>query len=414
MNDYVGTTTGQGGVAGVSMDMLQNLLKDTEASIQTLEKPAQRNLDTKLDELKAKFEQAEQIKDKHERDIRMKVLKADFASLRESIKEEEADLANAVFGLNAILESMGAEYAVLMRPNAEELKLVTDAEAKLGSANVKLEEAGQKWNFLHRREKAIAQANQAITNAKQGIEDAKAEAKRRARRRLQTKNMEESLQDFQYKVEQTIGIMEKRKEAIEKQLVAVQTRKAEAFRIKEEAARALEALDQQLQEKEAELQTEEEMFGTFLNGSPEYAAQDTKVSNLRSEVEDIRGRRNTALILFQSKEKFAEELQVHERTQMKLRDNHIMWITALRSDTQERVVTFKSRLEAMKAMSDQDIAKQLDDMGAAIDQSNVEYMASAGAASDNVRMQKVENQPDRVAKVIKAAAAQAEAIQQIR
>jgi len=215
-------------------------------------------------------------------------------------------------------------------------------------------------------------------------------------------------------VEKTIDIIESRTEDIKAQLAAVSARKSEAFRIKEESAAELERLDGELNQLESELAREEELLETFVNGTAEHVKQSEKVSDLRVNVEDIRGRRNTAFILFQSKEKFAAELEIHERTQMKLRDNHMMWTTSLRSDTEERVITFKSRLEAMKAMSDQDIAKQLDDLGAAIDQANVEYMAAAGAASDSVRMEKIEKQPERVAKVAKVQAAQAEAIQKIR
>ena len=68
----------------------------------------------------------------------------------------------------------------------------------------------------------------------------------------------------------------------------------------------------------------------------------------------------------------------------------------------------------MKAMSDQDVAKQLDDLGAEVDQRNAEYMAMAGAASDRVRMEKIEAHPERVARMAKVQAAQAEKIQEIR
>src|SRR5262249_39586066 len=118
--------------------------------------------------------------------------------------------------------------------------------------------------------------------------------------------------------------------------------------------------------------------------------------------------------LFQSKEKFAAELEVHERTQQKLRDNQQMWITSLRSDTEERVVTFRSRLEAQKAVSDQDVAKNLDELGAEADQRNLEFMAAAGAAPDRLRMEKIEKHPKRLQDVAAVQAAQAEAVAAIR
>jgi cytidylate kinase len=91
-----------------------------------------------------------------------------------------------------------------------------------------------------------------------------------------------------------------------------------------------------------------------------------------------------------------------------------MWITSLRSDTEERVVTFRSRLEAQKAVSDQDVARNLDDLGAEVDQRNLEFMAAAGAASDRLRMQKIEKHPKRLQDVAAVQAAQAEAVAEVR
>ena len=61
----------------------------------------------------------------------------------------------------------------------------------------------------------------------------------------------------------------------------------------------------------------------------------------------------------------------------------------------------------------EDIAKELDDLGYAVDQSNAEYMAAVGAASDRLRMEKIERHPERIAKMMEIQAAQAEALQRI-
>ena len=176
----------------------------------------------------------------------------------------------------------------------------------------------------------------------------------------------------------------------------------------------LDQLDRELNENEAELREQESRLLAIENGTEAYAAQERIISNLRSNVEEIRGKRNTAFVLHQSKEKFAAELEIHETTQRKLRDNQRMWITALRSDTEERIVTFRSRLEAMKAASDQDVARNLDDLGSEVDRRNAEYMAAVGAASDRLRMEKIEKHPKRIQEIARIAAAQAEALAKVR
>jgi hypothetical protein len=397
---------------GSSSDVLAALLKDTEQSIASLEGKA--DLTSEIQSIEKKFDEAAKLKDNSERDLRMKVLEADFRKLRDTARKEEQDLAQAVFGLNAILEGMGQDYAELGKLNAAEQQMITGAEQRLAEAKQARVQSEQMWNIFGRRDRAVAFAEEQIQKAEQGVQDAQAGARRAARQRLMSANMEQSLQDFMHRISKTVSIMENRMGEIDRQLKAVALRKAEAFDVKQQSAEALEKLDVQLTQSEEELRREEEVLTTLLNGTSEHAQQTEKVSNLRARVEELRGKRNTAFVLFQSKEKFAAELEIHEKTQMKLRDNQRMWITSLRSDTEERIVTFRSRLEAMKAMADQDVAKQLDDLGSAVDQANAEYMAMAGSASDRVRMDKIEAHPERVAAIAKVQAHQAEAIQQIR
>ncbi len=392
--------------------MLAELMQDTQKAIQGIEE--RRNVKTDIEKIEAQLEEASKIENPRERSIRTKVLEAEFKKLREDASKEEKDLSQAVFGLDALMESMGQDYENLLKLKPDEEGLVIRAKSELQRAEQQKTLAQNKWNIFGARDKAIALAESAIEKSKQRIKDAEAEAKRLARARLMGANFEQSLQEIMLRVENTIRIMRARMDTVSQQLTAVASRKKQAFTLKEQAAQALEKLEADLTSSESELVREEEAITALVHGSPEYSEQELKISNLKAKVEDIRGRRNSAFTLFQSKEKFAAELEIHERTQTKLRDNLRMWITALQSDTEERVVTFRSRLEAMKAVADQDIAKQLDDIGAEADQRNAEYMARAGSASDRLRMDRVEKHPARIAKIVEVAAAQAEAVAQVR
>jgi peptidoglycan hydrolase CwlO-like protein len=400
-----------------SQDLLSSLRQDTNSRIEKLESAPKTDVVNRIAELEAQMDKAAKIKDDSERNTRMQILQADFETLRKELKTEEEDLSQAILGLNALMNELGDEYLDLQQPSAEEKALVDAAEKKVAAAEAKLRsvEDAPGWKFIFSsREKALREAKSAIESAKQGVADAQAEAKSKARNRLLNASMEESLQEFMYRVERTIGIMENRAKEIQRQLDAVSLRKEDAFRVKEEAAKILTELDNQLNQLEGELHAAESQLETLVNGSPEYVAQEQSLSELRRKVEEVRGRRNEALVLFQSKERFATELDVHEKSQMKLRDNQRAWITLLKSDTEERLVTFKSRLEAMKAMSDQDVAQNLDELGTAIDRSNVDFMAKVGRASDDRRMNMIESQPERIAKIEQARAAQAEAQAAIR
>lgn len=393
------------------MEMLQKLLDGTDQAVKNIESRSKVDIEAQLAGIEQKFAQAGKIQDKNEREIRLKVLEAEFRELSKDNAQEEKDLAEAVFGLNAMLETMGEQYTNLGHPSEADQAMIRAAEAAIAEAQQNLRLAQSKRWF---RGRAISQADQALAEAKSRLKRSQDAARTNARQRLMHADMGASLQEFQVRVEKTIGIMTARLKDIREQLVSVSTRKGEAFKAKEAAAGALEMLDANLNEAEESLRREEELIGTMINGSVEHSAQTQKVSDIRAQVENLRGNRNTAFVLFQSKEKFAIELEIHERTQMKLRDNQSMWIVSLKSDTEERVVTFKSRLEAMKAAADQEIAKELDDLGAKVDQNNAEYMARVGSASDNLRMEKIEKHPERIRKTAEVQQAQAEAVSIIR
>jgi len=398
---------------GDSSTILQEILGETRHATEKVEArvAASTDIGMQIDEVQKQFEEAAKIRDERQRKARERVLTTTLEQLRANAAKEQEDLAKAVFGLNAFLEKLGDDYKRLGELNVEEKKLIADAEIKLNQAQEALIKAKQKWVF---KQSAIDYAKQQINTAEHRVSEAVEEARRRARQRLLSANIEQALQQFQLWAEKTVRIMEARKIVVNEQINVIALRKTKAFQIKEEAARALEKLDNDLDTKEAELKSEEDKLNGLENGSPEHAEQTQLISNLRAKVEELRGKRNTALILFQSKEKYAAELEVHEQTHRKLHDNLMMWITGLRSDTEERVVTFKSRLEAQKAVADQDVAKQLDELGAEVDQRNLEFMAAAGAASDRLRMEKIERHPERIKDVAAIQAAQAEAVARIR
>ncbi len=403
----------QGAAVVDSSQILQDLLGNTNQAIDRVrDRTGSANaLERQIAGVEDQIKEAVKIRDKGVRDARLRVLETTLEALEQDAATEEKDLAAAVFGLNTIIEQMGAEYTNLGKFNTNEQAPIDKATADQTAGEAELEVAKQKTFFKGR---AIAAAEENIRVAKGAIKTATEDAQRKMRARLQGADMEASLQEFTLRVERTVQIMEARREEINTQVQVVGAARVRTFEEKGRAAQALEKLQGGLTEVEAELQTEEEKLRGLENGTPDHARQTEAIAALRAKVEQVRGEHNTALIYFQSKERFAEDMLIHERTQMKLRDNMRMWITMLRSDTEARVITFRSRLEAQKGMADQDIARRLDEVGVEVDLRNAEYMASAGALSDRLRMDRVEKHPDIIRQLAGIAAAQAEAVAQIR
>ena len=257
--------------------MLQELMQDTQKAIQGIEE--RRNVQTDIEKIEAQLEEATKIENPRERNIRIKVLEAEFKKLREDASKEEKDLSQAVFGLDALMESMGHEYENLLKLKPEEEGLVTRAKRELQRAEQEKVVAQQKWNLFGARDRAIAEAESAIERTKQRIKDAEVEAKRLARQRLMGANFEQSLQEIMLRVENTIRIMRGRMETVHQQLTAVAARKKQAFTLKEQAALALEKLEADLNASESELGREEEALTALVHGSSEYSEQELKISN---------------------------------------------------------------------------------------------------------------------------------------
>lgn len=369
------------------------------------------DLEAQFEAMHQKFEEASQLNDPIERDSRLRILESELTQLRAEAIQEEQDLAQAVFGLNAMLESMGVEYHSLLEPNAEESEILEISQAHLREAVARRQKANSKWFF---KERAIQESEEAIKAAEQGVLQTMREVQRRARKRVLDAEIEQSLQEFMVRVEKTITVVQHRMTVLEEQIAVVAERKTKALEAKEEAASSLQELDRRLSEIEQTLQREEELL-KVVEGSPSDSASTTRrVLELRADVERVRGERNGAFVVHQSKEKFATELSIHEKAQLKLLDNQRMWILSLQSDTEERVATFRARLEFIKNASDQSVDVSLEDLGSLARGPYIESVAKPGSDIIQRRIEKAERRFEHNAKVTEVAAAQAEAVQQIR
>ncbi|MEK7854967.1 MAG: hypothetical protein AAB288_02675, partial [Acidobacteriota bacterium] len=261
---------------------------------------------------------------------------------------------------------------------------------------------------------AVSAAKTKVARAEQTVEEAKAEAKRRARQRLNSANFEESFQNLKLLVEKTAQVLERRKADQEKQLKVVASRKAVCLQTKEEAARALQKLDEQLTAQEADLKSEEEHLLTLVNGSPEHATLTTKISDLKADAEELRGKRNAALALFNSKERFAKQLETYEQAHQRTRDSLLILMTSLKSDNEERMVTFRSRLELQKGLNEVMAGDRLDEVGVETDRRNLQAAVAVTSAIDRMLVKKFEKHPERIKDIEATRAAWAEHTARIR
>jgi hypothetical protein len=338
-------------------------------------------LNARFDRVDAQIKSAEKIVDAQKRDIALGVIKADLDSLIKDSNRDEADFADAANNLDMLVEQIGGEFQKLQQLNPEELKLISDAQAALDSVKSGM--------LVYNREAKIKLRTDLLA-------EAKIEAAKLMRTRLRKASLDESIAVFQRRANEAIKILGVRRDNVIQQLKNVSARKAAAYAVLQSAASTIQSLEKQAAGVDADLlNTENELKG-LTNGTKAYADQQQIVSDLKEKSTVLNGQVNAAVTIHQSKERFALQLEVHEIAQTKLQHNIEMWIAGLKSDMEERVVTIQSRLDAAKSMSVQEIASDIDKLGAKLDQSSTEYMAQVGKVSDDLRLRRMEAQPERM------------------
>lgn len=394
-----------------SSAILKELLGEVDTATKQIQAVTAEDVGIKIDSLQEEFDKAAKIKDARMREARLRVLNATFEELRKQSEKKQEDLARAMFGLQAYIEKFGEVYKNLGEPSPADKQLLEQAQQDIAKAEEELREASKKIFFKGR---AVESAQAEFDAMKQKRLDLEKEVQARTRQSLLSSDLEQLTQQFLLWSEKTAVALQARIENEQRQIKIVTERKNAAFQIQKDATAAFEKLDKELKAKEAELKVEEDKLTELENGTSEYANQTAYVAEIRSLVEDLRGRVNNAMVLANNKEEFANHLVANEIGHRKVRDNARVFLTILKSSSEERVVLFRSRLELEKGLADQELAKQIHSMGTEIDMDNLETVVAGAAASDRLITQIMKEQPGRMREIANILASQAEAHAKIR
>ena len=164
----------------------------------------------------------------------------------------------------------------------------------------------------------------------------------------------------------------------------------------------LETTENQLKQAEIEL-TE------LPNNSPEYTAQEKKVADLKEQRADLKGKFNIALGIFQSKERFVDQIVIHLEAQTTTKNNLKQLIGQLKSDTEERVATYESGLQLIQSATAQEAASMYEEAGVKTDQKITEIAAKVLVGSEKDRIERVKKHPKRMTELHQVLVAMAEA-----
>ena len=393
------------------LDQLGNQ-KKVETLKAKLEKKSKEDIGSKLDNIEAEIEKAVG-ENRSSEEIVSGIINANFETLNGDVESTEKDLQELMLHLRSMLDSCGGEFAKLQELNASEQKLVDDATRARENAESELKDAesmSNAWNIL------FGYKNRKVRNSKAELEamvaalkQAEQEAQRRYRDRLKNADIGESLNRIISQVQGMVGIVENMILDVDEQIVALKNRKELAFETKEKAARVMEDRKVDLEDVENRLKQAEEELTELPNNSPEYTEQEKKVADLKEQRAELKGKFNIALGIFQSKERFVDQIVVHLEAQTTTKNNLKQLIGQLKSDTEERVTTYESGLQLIQSATAQEAASMYEEAGVKTDQKITEIAAKVLVGSERDRIERVKKHPKRMTELHQVLVAMAEA-----
>lgn len=364
-----------------------------------------------LDDIETKIESAAGQKSGEE--IVKDIVDSNFENLNGNVQETEQDLQELMLHLRAMLDNAGGEFQKLQELNPEEQKWIEDAKKKLADAEDSLKDAegmSNAWNILFgMKNSRVRKAKDEVKDNTQGIKDAEIKANKAYRDRLRNADLKDSLNRIISQVQGMTQIIEEMVEEVDVQIQALKNRKELSFATKEKAAEAMEARKKDLEEVEARLKNEENALAELQNNSPEYTEQEKKIADLRELRAELKGKYNIALGIFQSKERFVDQIVVHLEAQTVTKNNLKQLIGQLKSDTEERITTYESGLQLVQSATAQEAASIYEDAGAKTDQKITEIAAKVLVGSEKDRLDRIKKHPKRMSELHKVLVAMAEA-----
>lgn len=388
-------------MAEESFDLLSQLGDDSKVkSLKAkLDKRKSSDILSKLDDIESKIETAAND-NKSQEEIVANIIDSNFETINGDVKESEQDLQELMLHLRSMLDNAGGEFSKLQELNKDELEIIAKAKRELKRAEDALGNAegmSNAWNILFGYKNSKIKSTKAeLEKEVEELKVAEADANKSYRNRLRNADLKESLQRIISQVQGMTGIIEDMVEDTDVQIQALKNRKELSFGTKEKAAEVMKARKSDLETMEETLKREETALTELQNNSPEYTAQEKKIADLREQRAELKGKYNIALGIFQSKERFVEQIVVHLEAQTVTKNNLKQLIGQLKSDTEERITTYESGLQLVQAATAQEAASIYEDAGAKTDQKITEIAAKVLVGSEKDRIERIKKHPQRM------------------
>ncbi|HAT70699.1 microtubule-binding protein [Croceibacter atlanticus] len=366
-----------------------------------------------IDQMKSRLSQEQDPQ------TRQKILNATLDDVVKMAETDRSTLLDAIKDLTDYQDEVGIIFEKFSSLNAEEQKVIDDAQKALERAKIELEDAENVkdtwWNNLFGRKSRIKKKEEELKEAQKTRDAADNKAKAMFQERIESADVQTLLGELSYKSQAAVTRLKNREVEIKEVEDRLQDAIEEASKNHTKALEKKAETEEKLEEQYALLkQARQALEEVTDKQSTQYSEAIGKVTQIEQKVEELEGLRNAYITLAASKDSFVHKHNLTIKVLTSLRSNLQTHRAKLKSDTEERLKYYDGYIVALKARTDQEFAAILEHLGVKTDEHIGETLASMHTASAKARQSMMDNIPVHE-KVMKGVyGSYAEALQEIR
>lgn len=345
-----------------------------------------------IDTMKSKLSQEDDPQ------ARQKILNATLDDVVHMAEKDRTSLLDAIKDLTDYQDEVGIIFEKFSALNAEEQKVIDDAQKALDRAKIELEDAEKKpdtwWNNLWGRKSKIKKAQEELKEAQSIRDGADNKAKAMFQQRIESADIQTLLSELSYKSQAAVTRLKTREVEIKEVEDKLQTAIVEATKNHTKALEKKKEIEEQLEEQYSLLKQARQALEEIPDKqTAQYSEAIGAVTKLEQKVEELEGLRNAYTTLAASKDSFVHKHNLTIKVLTSLRSNLQTHRAKLKSDTEERLKYYDGYIVALKARTDQEFAAILEHLGVKTDEHIGETLAAMHTASAKARQEMMDNIP---------------------
>lgn len=366
-----------------------------------------------VDQMKSKLAQED------DPEIRQKILNATLDDVVGMAEKDRTSLLDAIKDLTDYQDEVGIIFEKFSTLNANEQKVIDDAQKDLERAKIALEDAqnikDSWWNNLWGRKAKIKKAEEALSLAQKVRDGADMKAKQMFQERIETADVQTLLSELSYKSQAAVTRLKNREVEIKEVEDKLQVAIVEASKNHTKSLEKKKETEEKLEEQYALLkQARAELEEITDKQSAAYSEAIGKITTIEQKVEELEGLKNAYTTLAASKDSFVHKHNLTIKVLTSLRSNLQTHRAKLKSDTDERLKYYDGYVVALKARTDQEFAAILEHLGVKTDEHIGQTLAAMHTASAKARQDMMDNIPVHEKVMQGVYGSYAESLQEIR